>query len=90
MVDMIRVRLYMKWQIQQAKTHLSELIERARSEGPQVITRRGVEQAVVLSIEQYKRLVAHKPELKAHLLSGPKVEQFSVKRSRDTGRTMQL
>ena len=39
------------WQVQDAKARLSELIARARSEGPQTITRNGREQAVVLSIE---------------------------------------
>ena len=39
------------WQVQDAKTRLSEVIERARAEGPQTITRHGKERAVVLSIE---------------------------------------
>src|SRR6266446_5561356 len=52
------------WQVQQAKTRLSEVIERARTEGPQTITRHGAERAVVLSIEDYRALVAHKPDFK--------------------------
>jgi len=35
------------WQVQEAKTRLSEVIERARTEGPQTITRHGAERAVV-------------------------------------------
>ena len=39
------------WQVQNAKARLSEVIERACTEGPQMITRHGAERAVVLSIE---------------------------------------
>jgi prevent-host-death family protein len=35
------------WQVQDAKARLSEVIERARTEGPQTITRHGAERAVV-------------------------------------------
>ncbi len=78
------------WQVQQAKTRLSEVIERARTEGPQTITRHGAERAVVLSIEDYQALVAHKPDFKAYLLGGPKVDDFSIERDRDTGRSVEL
>ena len=78
------------WQVQNAKTHLSEMIEQARSGGPQTITRHGVERAVLLSIEDYRALVAHKPDLKAYLLSGPKVDDFTADRDGDTGRTIPL
>jgi prevent-host-death family protein len=44
------------WQLQEAKNRLSEVIERALKEGPQIITRRGVETAVVLSLADYKKL----------------------------------
>ena len=78
------------WQVQQAKTRLSEVIERARSEGPQTITRHGAERAVVLSVEDYRALVAHKPDFRAHLLGGPKVDDFTIERDRDTGRNVEL
>jgi len=76
------------WQVQEAKTKLSELIERACAEGPQTITRHGAERAVVLSVEYYRMLLAHKPDFKAHLLAGPKVEDFVIKR--DSGRTRKV
>ncbi len=78
------------WQVQEAKTRLSEVIERARSEGPQTITRHGKERAVVLSIEDYRLLAAHKPDFKAYLLGGPKVDDFSIERDRDAGRPVEL
>ena len=52
------------WQLQEAKTRLSELIEEAHTRGPQIITRHGAERAVLLSIVDYRALVAHKPDLK--------------------------
>lgn len=78
------------WQIQHAKARLSELIERAREEGPQTITRHGAERAVVLSVEDYRALVERKPDFKAHLLGGPKVDDFSIERDPDTGRPVDL
>jgi antitoxin Phd len=78
------------WQIQHAKARLSEVIERARREGPQTITRHGAERAIVLSIEDYRALLAGKPDFKAYLLGGPKVDDFSIERDRDTGRPVDL
>ena len=66
------------------------MIERARSEGPQTITRHGKERAVVLSIEDYRRLAAHRSDFKAYLLRGPKVDDFSIHRDRDAGRPIEL
>jgi antitoxin Phd len=78
------------WQIQQAKTRLSELLEEAETSGPQVITRHGTERAVVLSMHDYRALTAHKPDLRAYLLGGPKVESFEIDRTFDTGREIEL
>jgi len=78
------------WQLQQAKTKLSEVIENAHLKGPQIITRHGTERAVVLSIKEYRALIARKPNLKAYLLGGPKVDSFEVKRDRDLGRQIDL
>lgn len=78
------------WQIQQAKAHLSEVIERAQREGPQIITRHGAERAVVLSVEDYRAILAQKPDFKAYLLGGPKVDDFTIERDRDPGRVVKL
>lgn len=78
------------WQVQEAKTRLSEVIERARTEGPQTITRHGTERAVVLSVEDYRALAAQKPDFKAYLLGGPKVDDFTIPRDGDTGRTVEI
>lgn len=78
------------WQLQQAKTRLSEVIEEAHSRGPQIITRHGAERAVVLSIGDYRALIAHKPNLIEYLLGGPKMEGFDIEPSRDMGREIEL
>lgn len=79
-----------QWQVQEAKTRLSEVMERARREGPQAITRHGRERAVLLSVEDYRALAAQRPDFKAYLLGGPKVERFTIRRRRDTGRRTAL
>ncbi len=78
------------WQLQQAKTRLSEVIEEAHSRGPQIITRHGAERAVVLSIGDYRALIAHKPNLKEYLLGGPKVDSFEIEPDSDMGREIEL
>jgi antitoxin Phd len=78
------------WQVQEAKTRLSEVIEEANSKGPQFITRHGAERAVILSVKDYRALTAHKPDLREYLLGGPKVDRFEVPRSRDKGRKVTL
>jgi antitoxin Phd len=64
------------WQVKEAKTRLSAVIEEANRKGPQIITRHGAERAVVLSIADYRALTAHKPNLREYLLGGPKVDSF--------------
>jgi prevent-host-death family protein len=78
------------WQVQDAKSHFSEVIERAHSEGPQTITRHGTERAVVLSIEEYRLLAAQKPNFRDHLLGGPKFDDFEIERDPDTGRDIEF
>jgi antitoxin Phd len=79
-----------RWQVQDAKTRLSEVIEEAHSKGPQIITRHGAERAVVMSIDDFRALTAHKPGLKEYLLGGPKVDSFEIEPDGDTGREIAL
>jgi antitoxin Phd len=60
------------WQVHSAKARFSELLERATHEGPQIIARRGTERAVVLSIDEYRRLVEARPNLRDYLLGVPR------------------
>ena len=79
-----------RWQVQEAKTRFSEVIEEAYAKGPQIITRHGAERAVVLSIDEFRSLTAHKPGLRDYLLGGPKVDEFEIERDRDPGREIAL
>jgi antitoxin Phd len=51
------------WQLQEAKNRLSEVVEQALSHGPQVITKRGVETAIVISYTEYRRMMAAQKKL---------------------------
>jgi antitoxin Phd len=78
------------WQVHRAKARLSELLERAEREGPQIIARRGTERAVVLSVGDYRKLVKAQPNLRDYLLGGPKVDDFEIERPEDQGRAIDL
>ena len=66
------------WQVQEAKSHFSEVLERARSEGPQTITKHGTETAVVMSVEEYRRLKGPERTLLDVLMGGPKFDDFKL------------
>ena len=60
----------MQWQVQEAKARFSEFLDKTLTEGPQTVTRRGVETAVLVPIEEWRRLQASaRPTLKEILLS---------------------
>ncbi len=59
------------WQLQEAKNKLSELINRALAEGPQVITRHGEEVVVVIPMAEYRELAAPKQRLVDVLMAPP-------------------
>jgi antitoxin Phd len=61
------------WQIQDAKARFSEFLKTTIKKGPQVVTCRGVETAVLVPIEEWRRLQQiSRPSLKS-LLVGPGV-----------------
>jgi prevent-host-death family protein len=61
----------MDWQLQEAKNRFSEVVQRACTEGPQVVTLRGRRKAVVLSAEAFDELTAEHCSIVDKLLSGP-------------------
>jgi antitoxin Phd len=66
------------WQVQDAKARFSEFLDASLKKGPQVVTRRGIETAVLVPIKEWKRLQrAARPGLKALLLSAePRFENI--------------
>ena len=58
------------WPVQDAKARFSEMLEACLKKGPQLVTRRGVEAAVLVPAEEWRRLADDaKPTLKELLLS---------------------
>ena len=72
------------WQLQEAKARFSEFLDAALTKGPQVVTRRGVEAAVLVPIGEWRRLQqARRPNIKELLLApGPRFDMALPKRSR--------
>jgi antitoxin Phd len=59
-----------RWPVQDAKARFSEFLEASLNEGPQIVTRRGVEAAVLVPFEEWRRLQnSARPTLKELLLA---------------------
>lgn len=58
------------WPVQDAKARFSEFLETCLAEGPQMVTKRGTEAAVLVPVEEWRRLQSSvRPSLKQLLLS---------------------
>ncbi len=58
------------WPVQDAKARFSEMLDACLKKGPQLVTRRGVDAAVLVPVEQWQRLANDsRPTLKELLLS---------------------
>ena len=80
-----------KWQLQEAKNQLSEVVRKAQSEGPQVITLHGNDAAVVVSAKDYGRLSRPRGKLLDFFRQSPFVGvELSLARDKDTGRKVDL
>jgi prevent-host-death family protein len=77
------------WKLQDAKNRFSEVVDKALTEGPQIVSRRGKEAVVVMSIEEYRR--PKRGKLSAFLRKSP-LSQIAeaIERDRDTGRSVDL
>jgi prevent-host-death family protein len=65
------------WQLQEAKARFSEFLNAALTKGPQVVTRRGVDAAVLVPIEEWRRMRNEsRPSVKELLRSGPRFENL--------------
>ena len=78
-----------KWSVQDAKSRFSEFLDTTLAEGPQIVTRRGAETAVLVPIEQWRRLERMtRPDLKELLLaSEARTEDLTPPRRRHRRRT---
>ena len=80
------------WKLEDAKARFSEVVRLAGTKGPQLVTIRGKEAAVIIAPEEYKQLL---PKPKNHLplvrfLQGLGLHHINVTRDKDTGREIAL
>jgi antitoxin Phd len=76
------------WQLQEAKNRFSEVVDEAIKRGPQVITRRGIETAVLLSVADYRKMVLGAPSITEFLRNSPLVgEDLDLSRDQSPIRT---
>jgi prevent-host-death family protein len=79
------------WQLQEAKSKFSEVVERALSQGAQIVTRRGRKTVVVLPFEEYTRLTKQTGSLTQFLLSSPlSKSELHIERDRRPPRNIEI
>lgn len=78
------------WQLQEAKSRFSEVVDLTLKEGPQLVTRRGEEAVVILAANDYRRLSGQAPQLMECLLNAPRGEPLVLDRSPETIRDLAL
>jgi prevent-host-death family protein len=79
------------WTVADAKAKLSELIERARTDGPQTITRHGKAVVVVVTAEEWVRKTKRSGNLAEFLASSPLRDAgLEVERAQDGARKTEL
>jgi prevent-host-death family protein len=61
------------WQLQEAKNKFSRVVENAVNSGPQIITKRGVEVAIVISYAEYQKMIASRGRLSTFFRDSPLV-----------------
>ena len=80
-----------RWQLQEAKNRLSEVVRKAQHEGPQTITLHGKDAAVVVSAKEFAKLPRRKGTLIDFFRRSPLAGvDLNMTRSRDTGRKIGL
>ncbi len=87
-------KLARSWQLQEAKARLSELVRLAKAEGPQLITRQGKREVVVLPVEEYERLTSSTRPIRSIVQffaeSPLRGIELDLKRGQDKGRPVDL
>jgi prevent-host-death family protein len=65
--------MFQTWQLQEAKNKFSRVVENAVNSGPQIITKRGVEVAIVISYAEYQRITVSRGNLSDFFRGSPLV-----------------
>ncbi|MFB3917728.1 MAG: type II toxin-antitoxin system Phd/YefM family antitoxin [Terriglobales bacterium] len=80
-----------KWTVAEAKAKFSEVIERAQAEGPQTITRKGRNTAVVVAAEEWERKTKRHGSLAEFFASSPlRGSGLQIRRVRGGARKVEL
>ncbi len=80
-----------RWQLQEAKNRFSEVVEKALSQGPQLVTRRGVETVMVISMEDYEKLTRPKTGIVDFFKNSPlKDVELTLERDKGLDREIEL
>lgn len=72
------------WQLQEAKNKFSNLVDKARHDGPQIVTKHGKESVVIIAIEDYQKLSKPKSGLLSFFQNSPLVGS-GIDLTRDKG-----
>ncbi len=79
------------WQLQDAKSKFSEVVERAMAQGVQIVTRRGKKAVVVIPFEEYEKLTRHRGSLTEFLLDSPlSRSELSIQRDKNMPREIEI
>jgi prevent-host-death family protein len=80
-----------RWKLEDAKARFSEVVRRAASDGPQMVTVRGAEAAVVVSAGDFERLSGSGEKVPlVDFLRGLDLGGLDLSRERDLGRDVEL
>ena len=80
-----------QWQLQEAKSRFSEVVDEALSHGPQQITRHGEEVVVIVAAEEFKRLTRPKGDIVSFFSRSPLGEvDLDLSRSKEKARSLDL
>ena len=79
------------WQVQEAKNKFCSLVKKAQNDGPQIVTKHGKDEVVILSIEDYRNLLKPKESLIDFFKNSPlSDEQPDFERNKDYPRKVDL
>jgi prevent-host-death family protein len=79
------------WQLQEAKNKFSLIVDKAQHEGPQIVTKHGKESVVVLSVEDYQKMIKPKTSLVKFFKESPLAGiALDIKRDKSLSRDIEL
>ena len=79
------------WQLQDAKSKFSQLVENAMHNTPQFVTKHGNNAVVILSFEDYKKMIKPKDDLVTSFRNSPLAEaDINITRNKDIPRDIEL